>query len=79
MRGPFSAKRNSPRCDCEQIQKRRREIGSDVHHRQGAKAASSAVEQLPNLDYPESAARVLGKLARYAEWRVSAGGHDPRL
>ena len=35
----------------------------------GAKAASSAVEPLPNLDYPESAARVLGKLARYAEWR----------
>ena len=35
----------------------------------GAKAASSAVEPLPNLDFPESAARVLGKLARYAEWR----------
>ena len=35
----------------------------------GAKAASSALESLPNLDYPESAARVLGELARYAEWR----------
>jgi acyl-CoA synthetase (NDP forming) len=26
-------------------------------------------EQLPNYSFPESAARVLGKLARYAEWR----------
>ena len=40
----------------------------------GAKATSSAVEPLPNLDYPESAARVLGKLARYAEWRDRAEG-----
>jgi acyl-CoA synthetase (NDP forming) len=40
----------------------------------GPKAASSAVEPLPNLDYPESAARVLGKLARYAEWRARPEG-----
>ena len=38
------------------------------------KAAPSAVEQLPNLDFPESAARVLGKLARYAEWRDQPEG-----
>ena len=39
-----------------------------------AKPASNAVEQLPNLDFPESAARVLGKLARYAEWRDQPEG-----
>ena len=38
------------------------------------KAAPSEVEQLPNLDFPESAARVLGKLARYAEWRDQPEG-----
>jgi len=30
--------------------------------------ATAAAGQLPNLDFPESAARVLAKLAEYAEW-----------
>jgi len=34
-------------------------------------------EQLPNYAFPESAARVLGKLSRYAEWRNQAPGAVP--
>jgi acyl-CoA synthetase (NDP forming) len=34
-------------------------------------------EQLPNYAFPESAARVLGKLARYAEWRNQPPGVVP--
>ena len=36
--------------------------------------APGAGEQLPNMDFPESAARVLGKLAHYAEWRDDPEG-----
>ncbi len=34
-------------------------------------------EQLPNYAFPESAARVLGKLARYTEWRNQPPGVVP--
>ncbi len=34
-----------------------------------ATTGSDPREHLPNLTFPESAARVLGKLAQYAEWR----------
>jgi acetyl coenzyme A synthetase (ADP forming)-like protein len=34
-----------------------------------AKSTSTGGEQLPNLTFPESAARVLSKLSQYAEWR----------
>jgi acetyl coenzyme A synthetase (ADP forming)-like protein len=34
-------------------------------------------EQLPNYAFPESAARVLGKFARYAEWRNQPPGVVP--
>ena len=34
-------------------------------------------EQLPNYAFPESAARVLGKLARYTEWRNQPSGVVP--
>jgi len=34
-------------------------------------------EQLPNYAFPENAARVLGKLSRYAEWRNQAPGAVP--
>ena len=34
----------------------------------------SAVERLPNYAFPENAARVLGKLANYAEWRQQPPG-----
>ena len=36
--------------------------------------AASGVERLPNMGFPESAARVLGKLAHYAEWRNDPEG-----
>jgi acetate---CoA ligase (ADP-forming) len=32
------------------------------------KSTANRGEQMPNLSFPESAARVLGKLAQYAEW-----------
>jgi acyl-CoA synthetase (NDP forming) len=35
---------------------------------------STGGEQLPNLTFPESAARVLSKLAQYAEWRSRPEG-----
>ena len=35
---------------------------------------SGGGEQLPNLSFPESAARVLSKLAQYAEWRARPEG-----
>jgi acyl-CoA synthetase (NDP forming) len=38
------------------------------------KPNSTAGEKLPNLTFPESAARVLGKLAQYAEWRGGPEG-----
>lgn len=43
----------------------------------GAKASKTAAtsgEMLPNYVFPEDAARVLGKLARYAEWRDQPEG-----
>jgi acetyl coenzyme A synthetase (ADP forming)-like protein len=39
-----------------------------------AKSTSTGGEQLPNLTFPESAARVLSKLAQYAEWRARPEG-----
>ena len=36
-------------------------------------------EKIPTYNFPEAAARVLGKIAAYAEWRTPAGGHDPGL
>ena len=36
--------------------------------------AAGGVERLPNMGFPESAARVLGKLAHYAEWRNDPEG-----
>lgn len=39
-----------------------------------AKPTSTGGEQLPNLTFPESAARVLSKLAQYAEWRARPEG-----
>ena len=39
-----------------------------------AKPTSTGGEQLPNLAFPESAARVLSKLAQYAEWRARPEG-----
>ena len=47
----------------------------------GAKLAvlESAKERLPNYAFPESAARVLGKLADYAEWRERPEGVVPEF
>ena len=39
-----------------------------------SKPAAGGVESLPNSSFPESAARVLGKLARYREWRDQPEG-----
>ena len=39
-----------------------------------SKPASRGSEQLPNVAFPESAARVLSKLAKYAEWRKRPAG-----
>lgn len=39
-----------------------------------AKTTLAVGEQLPNLAFPESAARVLSKLAEYAEWRSRPEG-----
>jgi acyl-CoA synthetase (NDP forming) len=39
-----------------------------------AQQTSNGGEQMPNLNFPESAARVLSKLAQYAEWRVRPEG-----
>jgi acyl-CoA synthetase (NDP forming) len=39
-----------------------------------SKPASIGSEQLPNVAFPESAARVLSKLAKYAEWRKRPAG-----
>ena len=36
-------------------------------------------ERLPNYAFPENAARVLGKLANYAEWRQRVAGVIPEL
>jgi len=35
----------------------------------GRKPISASNERLPNYAFPENAARVLGKLAHYSEWR----------
>jgi acetyl coenzyme A synthetase (ADP forming)-like protein len=40
-------------------------------------ASAPAVECLPNYAFPENAARVLGKLARYGEWRRQSEGLIP--
>ena len=47
----------------------------------GAKLAvlESAKERLPNYAFPESAARALGKLADYAEWREHPEGVVPEF
>ena len=39
-----------------------------------AKPTSTGGEQLPNLIFPENAARVLSKLVQYAEWRARPEG-----
>ena len=39
-----------------------------------AKPTSTGGEQLPNLIFPENAARVLSKLVHYAEWRARPEG-----
>lgn len=44
-----------------------------------ASASTTASVQLPNYAFPENAARVLGKLARYAEWRGRAEGVVPEF
>ena len=40
-------------------------------------AAKSGAARLPNYAFPENAARVLGKLARYADWRDQPEGIIP--
>ncbi len=40
-------------------------------------AGASADERLPNYAFPENAARVLGKLANYADWRQQPQGMIP--
>ena len=42
-----------------------------------APAAKTGTVRLPNYAFPENAARVLGKLARYAEWRGQPEGVIP--
>lgn len=44
---------------------------------QAGKPIRADGEQLPNYSFPERAARVLGKLARYAEWRNQPPGIVP--
>ena len=44
-----------------------------------AQSAGGGGEQLPNVAFPESAARVLGKLAQYAEWRIQPEGIIPEF
>jgi acyl-CoA synthetase (NDP forming) len=42
-------------------------------------ASASEGERLPNYAFPENAARVLGKLANYAEWRKQPQGVIPEF
>jgi len=42
-------------------------------------AATTGTVPLPNYAFPENAARVLGKLARYAEWRDQPAGIVPEF
>ncbi|MEO6164651.1 MAG: acetate--CoA ligase family protein, partial [Candidatus Binatia bacterium] len=42
-------------------------------------AGASADERLPNYAFPENAARVLGKLANYADWRQQPQGMIPEF
>jgi acetate---CoA ligase (ADP-forming) len=42
-------------------------------------SANGRAERLPNYRFPENAARVLGKLARYAEWRRRPPGLIPEF
>jgi acyl-CoA synthetase (NDP forming) len=50
-------------------------MGGDKLHDAGA----SADERLPNYAFPENAARVLGKLANYADWRQQPQGMIPEF
>ena len=45
--------------------------------KKAAAAAKSGAARLPNYAFPENAARVLGKLARYADWRDQPEGIIP--
>ena len=45
----------------------------------GRKPISATNERLPNYAFPENAARVLGKLAHYAEWRSQPAGMIPEF
>src|SRR3970282_261311 len=42
-------------------------------------ATTEGTVPLPNYAFPENAARVLGKLARYAEWRDQPAGIVPEF
>lgn len=48
--------------------------GNKLHH-----AEAAAGEPLPNYAFPENAARVLGKLAQYGEWRRQPQGMIPEF
>jgi acyl-CoA synthetase (NDP forming) len=43
----------------------------------GNRPIPAAAEQIPNFAFPENPARVLGKLANYAEWRSQPAGFVP--
>jgi acetate---CoA ligase (ADP-forming) len=45
----------------------------------GRKPISAINERLPNYAFPENAARVLGKLAHYSEWRSQPAGMIPEF
>ena len=50
-----------------------------MDERVGRKPVSSDGERLPNYGFPENAARVLGKLAQYSDWRNQPEGMMPEF
>jgi acetate---CoA ligase (ADP-forming) len=50
-----------------------------MDERLGHKPISADNERLPNYAFPENAARVLGKLAHYSEWRSQPAGMIPEF
>jgi acetate---CoA ligase (ADP-forming) len=66
---------------CSAVRTARSKRGSEkpvltciMDHENGAHRLPPDGETLPNCTFPEDAARVLGKMARYAEWRNSPEG-----
>jgi acyl-CoA synthetase (NDP forming) len=50
-----------------------------IERAQATTASGNEAARLPNYAFPENAARILGKLARYADWRADADGVVPEF